>query len=117
MKCRVKQTRKIAYFLKKTCIFPQDMEKRVTFDRSANESVLLCILLNYEFCKLAVRRVLQETQQVYLDSGVEHDNLMISRVKRAQKARIFASCSVFKANLSDGPVLLWNSLFFGVHCR
>ena len=46
MKCRVKQTRKIAYFLKKTCIFPHDMEKRVTFDRSANESVLvLCILL------------------------------------------------------------------------
>ena len=34
---------------KKTYISPQDMEKRVTFDRSADESVLVfCILLYLE---------------------------------------------------------------------
>ena len=45
MKCRVKQTRKIAYFLKNLVFYTQNIENRVTFDRSKNESVLLCTLL------------------------------------------------------------------------
>ena len=48
IRCKVKQTQKIAYFLKNLVFFTHDIENRDdTFDRNKNESVLvLRMLLN-----------------------------------------------------------------------